>query len=276
MQVIVDLLDASNYHFAEIQAGASNGTLKLFKREGGANTQLGSTVTLTGFNAGESATLTVCWSWAGGYLQANVSIAGGTFTAGELTAGHGGQYSGLGISGASGTATFDNFELRNLTELCGECVDLVECDACEDPNSLPAIVKLVVVGLADGTCSNCPTLNGTYILDFIEVFHTICSLEEGPLFGCMWSITLPSTCGDGDQDGISVFLGANGQVAGEIYIHRPGLTQVLTFLGQWPNHINGKIDCINDFPQDLRLDLVCNPLPEYCDAGSAYLLFSGL
>jgi hypothetical protein len=77
MKWIVDYVDVDNYHFAElVVAGASQLSLKLWKREGGSNTQLGSTVTANGVDFNTAHTLEVCWGFQGSVP----ACSDGTFT----------------------------------------------------------------------------------------------------------------------------------------------------------------------------------------------------
>jgi hypothetical protein len=78
-RLVIAYVDDDNYWFAEVQAGATDGTLKLYERSGGTNTQRGSTTTIAGLQINETVTVQLCY--ADGELRASASVAFIDYTA---------------------------------------------------------------------------------------------------------------------------------------------------------------------------------------------------
>lgn len=292
LQIIVDYLDASNYHFAEIQPGASNGTLKLFKRSGGSNTQIGSTATVTGLTTSTLPTLAVCWD--GTVLQATVYLLGVAVQGlDRVTTAHGGKFAGIG-SGAGSGATADNFGITILQDGCDDCPDAGTCCICLD-QSAPKYLKLVVSGIVNDTCAECTELNGTYIC---ELSASTCHIEQTfpacPFSGledhhiCTWtgSYLAFTTCFEPGGTGIFAYIHlvkhtttseywVVAQLAGPA-IQDPSYAGGDSYM-TWSKSL-GVLSTAPDCPDVLDgidLDWLCEAWPDgdYCDstAGTAHV-----
>jgi hypothetical protein len=143
-RLVIAYSDDSNYWFAEVQSGASNGTLKLYQRSAGTNTQKGTTQTILGFNAAETATIELCYS--GGSVVAFAAGPGTNNNAGVVataTITIAGTKCGIGTGSISSSAQFDDFlasvhDSDNAT--CGFC-DL-PCNFCTD--KLPSSIEVTL------------------------------------------------------------------------------------------------------------------------------------
>lgn len=134
--------DDSNYWFVEAQAGATNGTFKVFQRSGGTNTQKGTTQTMTGFNATETAIISVCYD-SGTVLA--VATAGSN-TASEVvtaTISIGSTKAGVGTGAMSSSAAFDDFQAlihQSENAVCTFCT--LPCNICED--TMPQSIEVTL------------------------------------------------------------------------------------------------------------------------------------
>lgn len=111
-RLIIAYVDDSNYWFCEGQPGVTNGTLKLFERASGTNTQRGSTATVNGWTTATGRTLKLCYS--NGYVTANIGPIGSSASntivyAASVTVAS--TKAGIGAS-KTGTVTFDDFLLN--------------------------------------------------------------------------------------------------------------------------------------------------------------------
>lgn len=161
-RVIVDYVDADNYHFAEVTmptgAGApDSATLKTFKRSGGTNTQLDST-TISGLLLDTVYSLRVC------YDQVKIQAGCGSAAVEQDSVGHGGKRAAIGSGTLTGTLSVDTFNyVHDLYAECLSCPSIV-CAACES-GFVPYLAKLVI-NVADDGCSDCDLFDGTYFIPY--------------------------------------------------------------------------------------------------------------
>lgn len=162
-RLVIAYIDDDNYWFAELQAGASDGTLKLYERSGGTNTQRGSTATVTGLQVNETMEVSLCY--ADGEFIASAS---GIFIEYTSTVTIGETQCGVGTGGGAGTRSFDDFAFtRHYTDVeeCARCVK--PCGpsgglfACQDA---PFSATITLGGFSNGSCSSCTSLNATFIV----------------------------------------------------------------------------------------------------------------
>jgi hypothetical protein len=166
-RLIAGYVDDNNYWFAELQTGSSSGTLKLFQRSGGANTQRGSTSTIAGYTSG-SKTVVLCLTAGAVYTMVGSNVI--EFAATPTVASTKG---GLGTGSISSSVSFDNFTYSKhkvqdptcegcsssttgtgSTTICrGTCLD----------GTVHGSVQLVVTGITNGGCTDCGSLNGTFV-----------------------------------------------------------------------------------------------------------------
>lgn len=175
--VIVGLVDASNYHYARFTVG-TNAVLIRRVVAGSHSTLATRSVTLA---INTTYTAKVCVTPSG-------SITASVNSVPKVSA-HGtplGSQSGLGATGA-GTATFDDFTMTKAfnSDTCERC--LVPCGgACCSGDTMPSSLTMVVQDITNGTCGSCTSLNATYVVDFTS--------EPIPTFsgGCVYIYQFPS------------------------------------------------------------------------------------
>lgn len=159
--------DANTYWFALVQPGAANGTLKLFQRSGGVNTQRGSTVTLTGYTSGAK---TVCLCFANGNVSASVGTSVVNYTASVTVSS---KTAGMTTGAGSSSVAFDNFSYkkhRKDDSNCNTCCDGGTCTTHCIGDVESSEVQLVVAGVGnsgvplDPCNGDCSPINGTFVL----------------------------------------------------------------------------------------------------------------
>lgn len=167
-RVVAAYVDDDNYWFAELQPGASNGTLKLFERAAGSNTQRGPTATILSLNANDQAALSICISPGAVTTVAVVGTDFGSNSAGTAyaaTVSVDSTKAGVGTGSGSSDVEFDSFVFGKHSvddPLCYSCSH--SCDRCTDSANLaPDAIQLVGTGFADAGL-NCDHLNATFII----------------------------------------------------------------------------------------------------------------
>lgn len=174
-RLIIAYTDDSNYWFLEAQPGATNGTLKLYERSAGTNTQRGATQTVSGWTTATGRFLRLCY--ANGVVRANCSpstFGGGGGGAASVsyaaTITIASTKAGLGANEV-GAVTFDNFSFEKHNYEQAGCNSCSQCSRCTD-GFMPDQVQVEVSGFTtgDGDGGGCPdssciALNATYILD---------------------------------------------------------------------------------------------------------------
>lgn len=163
-RLIIGYSNDSNYWFCEAAPGAVNGTIKIYQRSGGVNTQIGSTLTFTSFTTVRTAD--VCMS----YLNGTVNVVGTVLTTtkstltepGTITAA--GSKVGMGTGAGTSSVTFDSFELQKHNVDDSTCPNCVACNGC-NPDLIPAEMQVTFSGIANGgTCLGCAGHNATFVL----------------------------------------------------------------------------------------------------------------
>lgn len=150
-------VDDDNYLYAEATVSGGSSTVKLWKRESGTDTQLGSTSYTFSLSTDTYCTLELCWDGENATAALNnVARAGDSYTGT-------GNKAGIGATLSSGTATFDDFTFSKHS------IDDAECDECS-PGGCSACSDFVhtitveIDGLVDGSCT-CSDDNGhTYVV----------------------------------------------------------------------------------------------------------------
>lgn len=218
-RLIIGYVDASNYWFIELQQGATNGTLKLFQRSGGSNTQKGSTVTVSGYTSG---TKTVCLCYA--HDEITVTVTGGAELAFAATITIASTKAGLGTGSGSSSVSFDNFSLNKHhkdNSTCQPCCGGGTCTYC-DTGTRPNYVQVVWTGVSNAFCTDCATLcNNTFVLPlmldncvFIGDDTGVCASGGGIVSGYHPSVSMAPYFPNGFQPTIPYSFSAGFSVAG--------------------------------------------------------------
>jgi hypothetical protein len=189
-RIVVAYVDDNNYWYAELQPGSPNGTLKLFERSGGTDTQRGSTVSFPGYTSG---TKSLCLSIGGGLAIASVDtiavVYGTTPTLASTKAGLG---TGSGITSVS----FDTFEFKKHVSQVSACESCRGCAGCT--SIIPQRLQVVWFDVQDFTnpplpSCDCSAAAGTWIIDRIANVSA----------GCAWAKHFPSSGTIGNCAGCS-------------------------------------------------------------------------
>lgn len=153
-RIILDYVDSSNYWFAEVKAG-TGAYLRIYQRSGGSNTQMAD-VSITR----ATGTFSFCGSIEGTNIRA--FVVGGGDSCGAL-----GSFSspawGIGTGTITGTVTITDVSASVVSETCEPCQTV--CGVCCAGDVAPFQMKIVVTGVANGTCVDCNGFNKTYYLD---------------------------------------------------------------------------------------------------------------
>lgn len=226
--LVIAYTDDNNYWYCEVQAGATDGTLKLFQRSSGVNTQKGTTRTLTGFQATETATITMCD--ASGIVLASATATAPAASAAETAAASitiAGTKCGLATGAGSSSVAFDSFSFskHDIDDPACPFCDLSACNVCADmlPDSIEVTIPTDYSTSADPfnpclTQACCDTVEGqTYVLTLREAvlvdnicttgsatdcyYHHIEYLCDGDPLGCsgtFWSVEISAYFSGGD------------------------------------------------------------------------------
>jgi hypothetical protein len=158
-RLIIGYVDSNTYWFAQLQAGATDGTLKIFQRSGGVNTQQGSTNGVTGLAINTN--VSVCISAAGGYVSAYTTVGShqGLKVSGTPTTAS--SKAGVATGNVTTSVTFDDLVLNK------NVIDDITCSNCTGcPNQCSTeanSVSLTFSGVTAGSNvpSGCPTSAAT-------------------------------------------------------------------------------------------------------------------
>ena len=192
LRLIIGYVDDDNYYFAQWHVHATSGTLKLFSRIAGVETQLDTVDADIPVNT--NCLLTICCD--GLFLAATVSASGGTPSYGVDYVGEtltGGGF-GFGVEGSPiGLVRVTNFQAEAVEPGCAICEPVaVDCDHCEDGDSPPYIL-IEFDGFVDEDCTECERLNAAFILT---------GGSTGFGGNCFWSYGFhPGHCASGDPPG---------------------------------------------------------------------------
>lgn len=198
-RVILDAVDANNYHFAEIIVNGASSRVDLYKRSGGVNTLLrqGDNFTLS---ASVYVSVKVCLNDT--LIIAYVDASHRNYY--PYVVPHGGDRVGLGTGATvSGDILFDSFTYskHESTELltCPSCTICTSCGGDRVPTQMMATIS----GITGNRCNNtlCGNLNGTYVLYYSPLFCEQISTPGDPTT-CYWqSEEITGAC----EIGLSVF-----------------------------------------------------------------------
>ncbi len=185
IRIIVAYVDSSNYHFAEMKWGTS-GYLRLYKRSSGSDTQL-ATQTITYTNS-TFVTFTVCLTAALDYVYVFDSLGnaiGSTTTVPGSATGF-----ALGTGGTlTGTANFYIVTAASTAVTCPPCQQCGHCIV----NTAALTYQAVITGIANGTCSSCGSLNGTWVLPNCGHYQTPSLRRESDV--CLYNVKFTALCG---------------------------------------------------------------------------------
>jgi hypothetical protein len=184
-RLIIAYTDDDNYWFLEGQPGVTNGSLKIFERVAGVNTQRGATATVAGFTTTNDATFQICYADGRIYANARSALGVRAATSYNATITVASTQAGLGGS-ETGVVTFNNFSFQQHQfeqPTCPACTN-GGCIFCLS-NLAPPRLQVSISGMIDATCGDCDTWNGTFICD---------NVGFGPLV-CDWYYTGGTLCG---------------------------------------------------------------------------------
>ena len=199
-RLIIAYADSSNYWFCEVQPGATNGTLKLFQRSGGVNTQQGPTQTVFGLQATNTATVFLCVG--GGYVRTTAYKTLGTNASISFAASPTITSKAAGVGTGAGTSNvkFDDFtysksEFESAT--CPDCPGPSNCSACSTDTA--SSYTITISGLTNGTCGTCSSLSGTYSVPYLGSTCNGGGFSVSTSCGTLdiqWSLEIPSAGAD--------------------------------------------------------------------------------
>jgi hypothetical protein len=200
-RVLVNYLDSSNYHYAELWVNQANTSVTLLiGKAGGSTAQIAQTAT------GGTYRLVVCWDdvnetltasvqttdWTLGRSMSSTRVASGIYVA-----------LGAGPDSTDGGEQFDNFEFwkhaseEDGEEDCPDCIEFsTEDPACCCDDTVDAyVVDLGAGGWTDGalSCGDCAGVSGEY--------HVQYGGTPGVQFngvGCGWFYQDERFCSDGE------------------------------------------------------------------------------
>jgi hypothetical protein len=182
-RLVILYVDDDNYWFAEVNPGAANGTLQLFERAGGVNTQRGTNQTITGFTTSETVEVKLCYAndLIIAEAQATSFPARIGFTTTQTVAG---TQAGVGTGSVTTRCDFLTFQAKKHGSEVDDCPRCISCILC-DTGEMPQQVQVTVSGITDGSCGDCTYWNATFILE-----------AEGQVSNspatCRWTYTDPS------------------------------------------------------------------------------------
>ena len=151
--------DANNCLVGEIIKGATTGTLKLYSRIGGVETEIAS-------QAGLSLSLIVdyCLSWSPTIAMLTTGdVPSSAYARALYTPISDGYQGGMG-SGATvtGTVRFQRFIIARHPDESSACTDCRPCTPCSDLE--PDEVSVEITGVTNGSCATCANYNTTWVL----------------------------------------------------------------------------------------------------------------
>lgn len=176
-----------DYWFAEVEPGTVHGTLKLYERVGGVNTQRGGTLVLRDFVV--DSWVNVCLSVLPDRVLVSAHVAGVATSQEYLaTVSVTGTKSGVGTGTVVDTVTYDNYVVSKHHE------DDEDCPYCQDTcvvcTCLPRAWQVVITGVENqyppssygGPCTGCDQYNGTYFTkDWMDGDFAVAGT------GCHWT-----------------------------------------------------------------------------------------
>jgi hypothetical protein len=147
----------SDYWYAELQPGATNGTLKLFQKASGIATQRGVTQTVPGLAA--NVQVVVCLSIGGGEVHAKAITASGSAQVGHAySASIASTKAGVGTGVNGAGVTFDDFDFEKHVAddaTCLNCTMGSGGSACCCDLTLPDTLFLTITAPGTNCCHTC-------------------------------------------------------------------------------------------------------------------------
>lgn len=181
-RVIVNYTDSNNYWFAEWVSGT--GTLKLYTRSGGTNTQV-ATVNVTTSTATN-------YEWVTCVRESDhlfYSTINNKSVIALPASAPSANVCGVGTGTlSSGNIQFADFLAENVNDDCETC-SARNCNSCEG-GAWPNELTVTISGVADDSCASCDSLwNGTFVL--AEIDDTGCpqTTTDEPTAQCAGSFT---------------------------------------------------------------------------------------
>lgn len=181
-RLIFNYTDANNYWFAEWVSGT--GTLKLYTRASGTNTQV-ATVNVT-TSAATNYEWTAC-------LRASDHLFYSTINGKSVVAKPAGTPAasvvGVGTGAlSSGNIQFADFLAEDVSDDCKTCSAKV-CNTCAG-GAWPNELTVTISGVADNSCADCDsTWNGTFVLAQIDDTGCAQKTIDEPVAQCAGSFT---------------------------------------------------------------------------------------
>lgn len=169
----------NQYLFAEAEVGATSGTLRLYERIGGVNTLIDDE-TVNGLVPNTLHRLEICFDgvkYARAKLTVNVGGGSGFAYAFGPSLITGGDRVGIATGAVSTSVQFNNFDWERHgldTDFCELCA-VLPCDPCVDDEA-PTLLSVTISGVTNVSCTgnNCTDMNGTFILEWGELFGIDC------------------------------------------------------------------------------------------------------
>jgi hypothetical protein len=168
-RVYIAYTDATHYVCAELQPGATNGTIKIIKD--------GATLATSTVNGYTSGTLTVGICYALGYITATAGVYSASSITSVTVAS---KYAALGTGAGISSVKFDNFTFKKHhhdVSSCPNCFPSSACSSCI-VNTTPIEVQITYTGVANGFCTNCENLNQTFLASRNDAFDP-----------CIWQLS---------------------------------------------------------------------------------------
>lgn len=129
---VVAIEDSDNYLFAKLTIDDTCGSLKLYQRSGGTNTQLGSTVAVQTAVPDQWHTMRVCWD--GTHLWAHVTTASGEDRwyrqEAQIDASALAALGGIGVGNVTTEVRFDDFRLEYMVNVFSQIKYYDDCEPC--------------------------------------------------------------------------------------------------------------------------------------------------
>lgn len=157
LDVLIAYEDADNYLFARLTVGDSCGSLELFQRAGGTNTQLGETVAVATAYPDAWHTMRVCWD--GTTLWAHVTTASAEdqwYSKAAQISGAITSLGGIGVGSITTMGKFDNFSIEYMKGVFEGQKYIDDCEDCKpaDP-TLGCIIHADAFNGSDSTDLGC-------------------------------------------------------------------------------------------------------------------------
>lgn len=171
-----------------------------------------------------------------------------------------GKSAGIGLGSASGVnVVFTDFTQYKISADCETCLEECSPDACTDES--PDQLQVVISGMANDDCTDCASLDGTYVLDRITSYNNTPTCAYRVLTGVVtcsgevgetreWVITALIGVDDGGDAYLAVELGYTAPTGGNIF--------------GWATTSATPFDCLNFSSESLTV-VAAGPGGSACD-----------